>query len=72
VGRGVRLQRAGRPRRAGRQGLPDLAGAALRALQEEAQAAGTSPVYTYCCPGSACTSALFSFRSRACRRRSIG
>jgi hypothetical protein len=42
VGRRVQLQPGGRPRRAGREGLPDLAGAALRALQEEAQAAGTS------------------------------
>lgn len=44
VDRRVHLQRAGRPRRAGWQGLPDLAGAALRALQEEAQAAGTCGV----------------------------
>lgn len=42
VGRRVQLHPGGRPRRAGREGLPDLAGAALRALQEEAQAAGTS------------------------------
>jgi hypothetical protein len=40
VERGVWLQRGRRPGRAGRQGVPDLASAALRPLQEEAQVAG--------------------------------
>jgi hypothetical protein len=41
VVRGVRLRGAGRLCRARRQGLPDLAAAAHRPLQKEAQAAGT-------------------------------
>lgn len=39
--RRLRLDGAGRPRRAGGEDVPDLAGAARRALQEEAQAHGT-------------------------------
>uniref|UniRef100_A0A452ZQG5 Uncharacterized protein n=1 Tax=Aegilops tauschii subsp. strangulata TaxID=200361 RepID=A0A452ZQG5_AEGTS len=48
---GVRLGGAGRARRARRQGLPDLAGAARRPLQDEAQSADCRDDRGACEPG---------------------